>query len=85
MTAKKELEEYLDREFAVVVQRARALNNASARPLDDIAFSGTVTGMLLKTALKLAHDHHAPRHIIEKTIALTIESLWGKAKPPYNR
>ena len=55
-----ELEDYLDREFAAVIEKA--LEQFSE--LDPIVRSGTIAGFLIKTGMAIAAKHGAPRRAV---------------------
>ena len=68
-----QLHAWLDENFAGVVEEAERLTPG----MDDVERAGTIAGMLMKTAIALAAKHGAPREIIERSIAETIEDCYG--------
>jgi hypothetical protein len=70
-----ELHDLLDVELSRVVREARR----RAQPMTPIDFAGYVSGFLIKTGIKIAHKHGAPRSAIEDSVSTTIASFWEQA------
>jgi len=71
---REQLHAWLDSEMSVVAEEAKALTP----DMDEIERAGTISGMLMKSALALAHKHGAPRAIVEQSIAETLDDLYGQ-------
>jgi hypothetical protein len=69
----KELHDFLDVEFARVVDRARQ----GASDMDPIAFSGIASGLLVKTAIRVAAREGCPRAALENVIARAVREHYG--------
>ena len=73
ITTLAELHDFVDTEFAEVAKRAKRLSPS----LDHVSRVGIVTGVLIKTGIKLAAKNSAPRAVIEMVIAETIREMYG--------
>lgn len=60
MSKATELEEYLDREFAAIIDKAQ-VQFVAVHP---VVRSGTIAGFLIKTGLLIAVKHGAPRRAV---------------------
>ena len=74
------LQEHLDIELAQVVEDAR--RRAS---MDGVTFTGTVSGLLLRTGLALAAKHGAPRSVVEVQLSHLIQETWTGGGTGMNR
>lgn len=70
----KEIEEYLDIHMTEIISNLKA----KAEGTDPLTLSGTITGFLMKTGLKLAAHGGCPRHVMEKAMADSIREAYKK-------
>jgi hypothetical protein len=70
---KTELETYLDTHFAKVIENAKTL----ATDMHSVEFAGTTSGLLIKTGIKLAVDHGAPRQVLSGAVQAMLGELYG--------
>jgi len=69
-----ELSEELDKRLTPVIERLRSENPG----MDNVMFSGTVTGYLLKTGVALAVNGGCPRKILLKSLQGIIEEAYRR-------
>jgi hypothetical protein len=67
------LHEYLDTSFARVIENAKKLTPG----MDEVMRAGAIAGFLMKTGIKLAHKHGAPRETIETALLETVAEFYG--------
>jgi hypothetical protein len=70
----KEIEEYLDIRLSEIINNLKA----EAKGTDSVTLSGTITGFLMKTGLKLAVASGCPKHVMEKAMDAAIERAYKK-------
>lgn len=68
-----DLHKYLDENFARVIQNAKKLTPG----MDEISRAGTIAGFLMKTGIKLAAEHGAPRETVETSLLETVAEYYG--------
>jgi hypothetical protein len=68
-----DLHEYLDTHFTRVIENAKKLTPE----MDEVARAGTIAGFLMKTGIKLAAKHGAPRGIVEASLLQTVSEYYG--------
>jgi hypothetical protein len=67
-----DLHEYLDVNFARVIENAKKLTPE----MDERTRAGAIAGFLMKTGVKLAHAHGAPRDIVETSLLETVAEYY---------
>lgn len=67
------LHEYLDENFTRVIQNAKKLTP----DMDKVLRAGTIAGFLMKTGIKLAAEHGAPRETVETSLLETVAEYYG--------
>jgi len=70
----KNLHDQIDIAFSKVVDELRV---AHAAEVGEVNFSGQVTGVLLKTAIKLAKNGGCPKHVLRESVLATIQEEYG--------
>jgi hypothetical protein len=68
-----DLHRYLDENFTRVIENAKKLTPG----MDEVTRAGFIAGFLMKTGIKLAHKHGAPRDIIETSLLETVAEYYG--------
>ncbi len=76
MAGEFDLHEYLDVNFARVVENAKKLTPG----MDEITRAGLIAGFMTKSGIKLAHKHGAPRDIIETSLLETVAEYYDPGK-----
>ena len=71
--AEFDLHNYLDEHFTRVVENAKKLTPG----MDEIARAGMIAGFLMKTGIKLAAKHGAPRETVETSLLETVAEYYG--------
>lgn len=67
------LHAYLDENFTRVIQNAKKLTP----DMDRVTRAGTIAGFLMKTGIKLAAEHGAPRETVETSLLETVAEYYG--------
>jgi hypothetical protein len=67
-----DLHEYLDANFARVIENAKKLTPG----MDEVLRAGTIAGFLMKTGIKLAAKHGAPRETVEQSLLETVAEFY---------
>lgn len=67
------MHEYLDENFTRVIQNAKKLTP----DMDKVLRAGTIAGFLMKTGIKLAAEHGAPRETVETSLLETVAEYYG--------
>ncbi len=68
-----DLHEYLDVNFTRVIENAKKFTP----DMDELTRAGTIAGFLMKTGIKLAAKHGAPRDVIETSLRETVEDYYS--------
>lgn len=66
------LHAYLDEHFTRVIQNAKKLTP----DMDKVSRAGTIAGFLMKTGIKLAAEHGAPRETVETSLLETVAEYY---------
>lgn len=72
------LQDEIDIAFAKTVDELREKHAAS---VGEQNFSGQVTGVMLKTAIKLAKEGGCPEHVLKESVLGSVREVYGKGGP----